>query len=224
MPISVKHKAIFVHIPKTGGVSIESILWPDPNYRIPILLWHGRLKDQYAIKGTYQHLFAKHMREVITPYFGNVFDEYFKFTIVRNPWSRALSQWGYMVRGRKNIARLIGMEQEDSLETTLELIMASKEFPEARHVQWEPQYKFILDDDGKSLVDYIGNVENYDESFKFIMDKLGVEVDEIPCLNNSRPFNDDGTRESYRTFYTEGAKKLVEELYAEDIKIFGYKF
>jgi hypothetical protein len=70
--ISHKHRCIFIHIPRTGGTSIEVWLtgknWADA---------HPEL----------QHPTASQARELYADYW----DDYFKFSFVRHPVARALS-------------------------------------------------------------------------------------------------------------------------------------
>ena len=95
--ISDKHKCIFVHIPRTGGSSIETVLWPRKEEKD---LWQGftsRFNNEYQTDGL-QHLYARNIRKAV----GDRFDRYFKFTIVRNPWDKAVSSYAHA----KKTARL----------------------------------------------------------------------------------------------------------------------
>lgn len=70
--ISHKHHCIFIHIPRTAGTSIESWLEPTPQW-----LKSPREKHLTAIQA--KTLYSKY------------WNDYFKFTIVRHPYSRSLS-------------------------------------------------------------------------------------------------------------------------------------
>ena len=61
--ISYKNNCIFVHIPKTGGTSIESLIWKNNKSRSVENLWMGFV-DDYHNKyqtGGLQHLLGKHL-------------------------------------------------------------------------------------------------------------------------------------------------------------------
>ena len=76
--ISHEHKCIFVHLPKVAGDSIERALtnegWHTPRGKIPYKIQHepsSSLKEIYA----------------------EFWDEYFKFSFVRNPWDLLISTY-----------------------------------------------------------------------------------------------------------------------------------
>ena len=68
-------QCIFVHIPKTAGMSICQSLF-------------GNLAGGHATLADYQIIFAKHE-----------FDNYFKFSFVRNPWDRVYSAYNFLKKG-----------------------------------------------------------------------------------------------------------------------------
>jgi len=83
--ISHEHKCIFIHIPHTGGTSIEHTLVGENWFRID--------------PGT-KHLDCKQAKAIYSKYW----DSYFKFSVVRNPydWVVALyNQYNYL-RARQN--------------------------------------------------------------------------------------------------------------------------
>src|SRR5690606_39458213 len=98
--ISHKHKCIFIHIPKCAGSSIRDFYfdtpnldWRTPNYE---LLYGWCPKRRIHL----QHATAKQLleTELITE---NDWNDYFKFTFVRNPWDRAYSSYLWVMKDRK---------------------------------------------------------------------------------------------------------------------------
>lgn len=208
--LSHKFKCIFVHIPKCGGTSIESILWPDKDDRTTSNLWMGfisKYNNKYQTGGL-QHLLASQIQQEIG---SNFFEEYFKFSIVRNPWDKAVSQFKYMKK-RGDLREYIGMSEGDSFKKYLSLIQRRK------HVQWESQYKFLTDESEKYIVDYIGRFESFNEHVIKILNQLCVNYSaSIPHLNKS-------DLSDYRGFYNAELKKLVGDIYQKDIEKFEYEF
>lgn len=204
--ISHTHRCIFVHIPKCGGTSIEDVIWPEP--RTPSDLWMG-FTSKYHNKhqtGGLQHLLVKQIREEVGE---KVFHEYFKFTIVRNPWDKAISQFFYM-RQRPDLREYIGMKEEDSFKVYLQLT------EKKLHVQWEKQHKFLQDDNGKMLVDYVGRLERMQQDAANIFERIGIQA-EIPHVNATR-------HKHYSEYYDDESKEMVGEMYKEDIEFLHYSF
>ncbi len=88
MPVSKKHKFKFIHIPKTGGSSIEVIfdLQHEENLFIP------RLTHQIE-----RCMFApQHFPHSVVNTFKPECKDYFSFTIVRNPYTRIISEYFYI--------------------------------------------------------------------------------------------------------------------------------
>ena len=80
--ISHKHKVIFVHIPKCGGVSMEGVLFKPRQRRSKKYLFGSPNKYQ---TGGLQHLMSSHIIEEVGE---DIFNQYFKFSFVRNPWDK----------------------------------------------------------------------------------------------------------------------------------------
>lgn len=205
--ISRSHRCIFVHIPKTGGTSLENIIWP--GRRTTADLWMGFV-DKYRNKyqtGGLQHLLATQIRTEIG---GDAFAAYFKFSIVRNPWDKAVSQFSSM-ETREDLRDLIGMRKGDPFKKYVELIARKK------HVQWEPQVNFLQDSNGEVLVDYVGRFEAFTDSVFHVLNKIGLGAQTIPHANASR-------RGPYEEYYDAESKEMIAALYAADIEAFGYSF
>lgn len=205
--VSHERKAIFIHIPKTGGTSIEQLIWPVEQGRSEADLWMG-FKDKFHNKhqtGGLQHLLATQVRQELG---SAVFDSYFKFCIVRDPWSKAISQFKYMKR-RPDLMSFVGMLEGDCFKRYLSLIQRKE------HVQWMPQYRFIFDDNGENLVDYIGRFESLECEAKRVLAVLNVPFVGLPHLNK-------GGQVSALEQDAE-ARELVAHIYRKDIVCFNYQ-
>ena len=209
--ISYELKCIFIHIPKCGGSSIERTLWPRPEDRKEANLYGGFI-SKYLNKyqtGGLQHLLASQVREEVGM---NVFETFYKFAFVRNPWDRVVSQFAYMQQ-RPDLMDYVGMSQETEFKAYLELIQQKE------HVQWMPQHRFLLDEDGTLLVDQIGRLESLRTDFSSILAKLNLNKSaQLTHANRS-------DRQPIAEYYNDRESvEMVADIYSEDIKLFGYCF
>jgi len=202
---------VFIHIYKNGGSSIRRALAPYSDERksdyaldkLHTLLrrtigWDLKyLKDMQKYPN---HFSAHDLPEIIADH-----KSYFKFAIVRNPWDAQVSHYHY---GKRNIwlAEHKIYRKFQSFEQYIEW---------RQHVGQRSQKSFIYSAD-KSLVDFIGRYENLDEDFQSICKRIKVQAS-LPAINVSK-------RDHYHSYYNDKTRKIVEQMFQEDIDTFGYTF
>lgn len=211
MVLSTEPPFLFLHVPKTGGSSIEETLYSYTTWGFHTIT-HGVVLQ-------YKHWLNK-----------DLFDTLFKFAFVRNPWDLQVSCYQYYV-----VQNNIDMTFEEYIKwkfTGNILDMESrlpKDDPNVNtewlrscfYVHRTPQNYFLIDEAGNYLVDYIGSFEKLQEHFDIICEKIGIENATLAHLNYSH--NRDRSI-PYQDYYTPETKKIVEERYSLDIKTFGYSF
>ena len=210
--ISYDKCCIFIHIPKCGGTLIENIIWPHSEDRIEANLWMGFISEYHNKyqTGGLQHLLARQVREEVGL---TIFQSFYKFAIVRNPWDRIASQFAYM-QNRPDLMSFIGMQPETEFKTYLGLIQKKQ------HVQWMPQTDFLLDHDGTLLVDRIGHLESFERDSGEILDIVGVRREPNKVVHANR-----SNRKSIDHYYSDQESiDMVGELYSKDIKFLDYSF
>jgi hypothetical protein len=207
--ISHKYRSIFVHIPKTGGQSVENVFiglqgltWET---REPLLLRAN--KDPALGPAQLAHLRAKeyvacgHIDQ-------ETFDGYFKFAFVRNPWERIVSGYHYYARrGEKAGATFPQYVRR----------VCTRGYKTRAHDR--PQVDFLLDDAGRMLVDFVGRFENFAADFAKVCERLQLGEQQLPHVNKGG-----GSRKPYQEYYDDRTRKLVEDTFAADIERFGYTF
>ena len=204
MPVSHKHNCIFIHIPKTAGTSIEASLGMhgDLNF-VGYKPYVRQTKNKNCLFGKgLQHLTALQIKKRIKNY-----DDYFKFTFVRNPWDRVVSAVFWRANGLGS-AKLDADTSKASFKKELQSVdMTSAHF--------KPQLSYIRHR-GNLLVDFIGRFENLTED----ADRIGKKVFfDFPLEHRMK-----SCRKHYTEYYDDETRELVSNYYAKDIEYFGYEF
>lgn len=196
-----KYRCIFVHIPKTGGISIKRSLF---NCYSP--LPHFGVRD-------YQLIFGK-----------EIFNEYFKFAFVRNPWSRVLSAYIYLkgigCTKRDRQWSEINLRKYDNFNDFVLGWLSKKNIYSQIH--FVPQSEFITDHQGNIQVDHIAHLENMTTEFEYLRTKINPKAT-LQHLNKSNK-NKNHSKISYQEFYNLETKEKVADLYHTDINNFNYEF
>lgn len=198
----IKDNYIFIHIPKTAGESIELQLEGYSNAKYYTNYDHKRRIPN-------QHLTAHEIKKELGK---SKFDEKYKFSIVRNPFSRCISEYFWWIQFHSN-----HISFKDWVAKQLSnLINISQARPILQRHNIE-QYKFIYDTNNNILVDFIGRFENLQEDFNTICDKIGIPKQQLPHKNKTK-------HKHYTEYYDDETREIVAEKYAKDIEYFGYKF
>jgi hypothetical protein len=102
MAISYKDKLIFVHIPKCAGTSIEKALSRVAKLELmnPNPIEDNRIQKQSLNRVGYIHRLERHLSAIeIRNIVGDIFfEKAFKFSFVRNPYSRLVSFYNYILK------------------------------------------------------------------------------------------------------------------------------
>ena len=217
--ISHKHKCIYIHIPKTAGTSVEYKLGHFKELErgvqdhrtigemepVPFLeIIRSILKGQISAS-------RKHIIKIIkgqVPILQQQFNAYFKFTFVRNPWSRVFSWYKNVMRDDMHQARY-GVSKNCSFKEFIKKHLDQSEL--------NTQLFWITDKEGVIPMDFIGRFENLTEDFYHVAEILGLKDKSLPKLLA-------GDDRHYTQFYDDEMKDIVFRKYRNEISIFKYEF
>lgn len=193
--ISHRHKCIFIHIPRTAGSSIEHAICG---------------KDWWGVESRTKHLIASTAKKLYKDYW----DEYFKFSFVRNPWSRMVSMTKFPFYGCGVENNLLDVSGYIDKFSPLEIDTRSdseKDRPNIP-VTLDAIYLNILNEE----LDFIGRFENLQEDFSIVCDKIS--------FSGKLPHTVSSGKSHYTEYYNSKIRDVVGSLYKKDIEYFGYKF
>lgn len=214
MPISHEHECIFVHIPKTGGTSIEHMLSLFGDWRIEDrdrlfgLIQTPDLISRHWTTHFLQHLSISQISSLIS---SSVLKRYFSFSWVRNPWDRMVSIYTNKDPDMLNHGRQQGLFLEEmSFE---EFVFATSNFT---HVHLLDQTSFVTDTSGNIQVDFIGRFETFAADIVKLSSFIGIELT-LPHKNIS-------VHLPYKDYYNTATQQEISCRYARDIDLFSYTF
>lgn len=212
--ISHKYKCIFIHIPKTAGSSINSFFHPEAKF-------HFENADYDRLFGWckkrrlhMQHATAKQLleTELISQ---EIWNSYFKFTFVRNPWDRAYSDYLWMMK----FAKVKGSFKDYILERgAFESILNdnTKNSFLGDHALCQ---KDFFDVSGTYELDFIGRFESFDVDIAEVLHRINIPKKFDKNLNKSKR-----KYKHYSHFYSNIKRDLVYSKYKDDVDLFNYSF
>ncbi|MEQ8925245.1 MAG: sulfotransferase family 2 domain-containing protein [Fulvivirga sp.] len=208
MLISHSKKFIFIHVYKVGGTSISTVLSKYCDYsfwtasKINKVKYLFKLKPRIFHTDFPHHISANDLREKIPD---SIFNSYYKFAFVRNPWDWQVSLYNFMLKYEKHPQHVF--------------IKRMKNFDE--YLDWRIidglalQKELLTNGQDDLLVDKVGKLENFQHDFDKICSKIGV-------VNTQLSHDNKSTYDSYKNYYSKETYDMVKEAFKEDITYFSY--
>jgi hypothetical protein len=199
--ISFQKHFLFVHIPKTAGNSIQSVLRDYSEDEVVALREEQDGVERFGLRNPRYKVKKHSMLAEYRTALGEVeFANLYKFTCARNPWDRMVSYYftptqKAEVWNRKKFRKII--LSAASVADYLRLDKG-KEDPFAN-------------------VNYIMRFENLADDFRAVCTALDISPTTLPQYNRSN-------REHYSRYYDDELRELVRTRFAAEIERFGYTF
>lgn len=200
--ISLSHNWLFIHISRTAGNSIQSVLAPYSDDNLTRAAFQDGT-DRFGVSGPYtgnKHFRLQDYAGVVPP---EIFSRLFKFAVVRNPWARAIS-WFFMPLKWISAGRQPRWSAEE-FRTEIE------------HM---PSMAPMLKVNGiPARLDMLLHFETLEADFAALIKQLGIETSRVlPHRNKGY------SSENWQHYYLRSPDlvDLVSERFAEDIELFGY--
>jgi chondroitin 4-sulfotransferase 11 len=225
MILSKKHKFIFIHIPKNGGISFSSNFY---NCKLnPQGCGVCDLREKYENEELqnsnhpfYHHSTSSQVKNSLEKINLNIKD-FFVFSFARNPWSREVSMYKYLFWSaahdtyqpwRDETSKLI--KRYDTFEKYI--LSQQNAFFEKGSYDFIPG-AIAPSTEWNEYVDKVYRLEEFDSALKDISSKINIQL---------KPFskNVSKIKKPYKDYYNKTTEQIVAEKYAKDIEYFGYEF
>ena len=206
-------RAIYVNIPKTGCTSVKKFFSSYYNWKV-VENVHQRESDIYS------YIINKDISS-------KKYDEFYKFSFVRNPFSRLYSAFKDKIKpGIEHPVFIdcveiglykLGLRKEHSFSQFVNLVCSTPSELLDLHVK--PQWQFIFTSDNEKIVNDLYRFEDFSAEMLRLTQRLGIHIklEDIPHENRAQVRLDE-----YKQFYDIDTITAVAKRYDKDFEIFGY--
>lgn len=205
--ISIQKKFLFVHVPKTGGNSIQNALSRYSEDDIVELNKHHDGVERFEIRNQKyditKHSTLSHYKSVLDE---TIYGSLFKFASIRNPWDLMISYYFSPHRGFSEWNRQIFLSLVERMPPLRHYIC---ERPSTR----EGKGNSKLDTD----IDYLMRFESIDDEFEVVCGKLNIPPQRLPKRNAS-------IRLHYSRYYDDDLREIIRQKFNEEIVFGNYIF
>lgn len=200
-------KDIFcLHIRKSGGSTLAKI------YKENGWQWYpGSKRNKKCHKHSPWRVWNEHVDV----------SKYFWVAFIRNPYSRAVSNFFYGKKSGRGGRYGVGNFEEFAPWATWfynqQIDLNFKNWTPNEPLY--PQLYYITNEKGDIVIDFIGRQETMQDDFDTLIQPFNKKpaVTILKKCNTSR-------HDGYKSYYTPAAKKAVEKAYKDDIEFFNYEF
>lgn len=232
----------FLHIPKTGGSSIEKAAasygyqWGyclfDRGSRNLSICPRKKIHTPLNMRNknwTWWHYPVQHLPASVR----KVYNDSNLFVVVRNPYDRFVSEYYYRCMLKKKFCKRKGIPKGKTMNSQKYM----NDFISSKLQQFQkcspknltcyymdgahfiPQFDYVFDHNGQQLVDHVLHFENLDQEFTELMDVYNLPFNITAHTVRNR------TARGILTFQDLNLRtiKLINQIYEKDFEIGGYK-
>lgn len=212
--ISTSKSFLFVHIPKTGGNSIQQALKPYADDTFTSHQDHQDGVERFELSHPKYRL-KKHslLSEYHQQLSKSKFEELFKFTVIRNPWDMMISLYFSPHRkasGWNRSAFIQLVNNTPSIEDRLSI----PRFSLLRKGNLREVFQhYSLD----GHLDFVLRFEHLQDDFEELCKQLGIPTSALPHYNRSG-------KTDFRSYYDRELTDLITAKFKKIIEYGGYQF
>ncbi len=203
--ISIQKKFLFIHIPKTGGNSIQNVLKDYSEDKIVTLSDYQDGIERFEVRNSKyeitKHSTLLHYKSVLGK---TVFHSLFKFGTIRNPWDMMISFYFSPHRGKVKWNRSDFLTLIKKIKT-IRYFICDKSAAGKRSPKLDNNINFLI------------RFERLNDDFKIICNQLDIQPIDLPKRNQSN-------HKHYSKYYDDELKEIVRKKFFEEIEFGEYNF
>lgn len=186
-------KIVYIHIPKCAGSSVK--------------FWLKHVCDKKAVSRgghpTYEYYSNKYNIE-----------EYYKFTIVRNPFDRLVSAYNYLKRGGRG-GKHDTRASEELKTYNFNQFVEKIELLKQKYIHFQSQMHFI---GNVKHFNHVGRLEDLNQTVTTLVSDLSIDTPLIFPHENKQQHG------QYRLYYDQETIDIVSRVYKHDIDTLNYDY
>lgn len=208
MPYYKDINILFIHIPKTGGTTIEEEIKKKYNQTLYEWKWTNDILPFPYNKKSLQHQFIQTIINYRNKLGVNFNNRLKVFTIVRNPYDKIISDlfWFKLIK------------KDSTPEQVFNIIKTKYLYNNNLDNHNEPQWKFISNSNG-IIYDKIKifHTEKLHDSNDEINKFLGIKIN----TDNKKMIG--SVKNNYNKYLNNNSKELIYNFYRKDFELFNYQ-
>jgi len=195
----------FVHIPKTAGTSISTVIVNSKKYRINF--------------SPTEHATASEIINTL----GKNSKKFYSFSFVRNPWDRLNSLYHFLYQKKLSAEKGENWDQQALKNRGFKAWLLEEDFwppylnRSGLSFQKRTQSYFLCDKEKNILVDDVFRYENLKNELTILSKNIGIGFERLPITKAT-------LRDNYKYEYCSETIDFVNHFHKEDIERFNYKF
>ncbi len=232
--ISKDLETVWLDAPKNGSTSIRQFLWKTSQYSL------GKWCDNNTKPRVYENKtgieeYKKNISDEITNIqpsyqvpanqFNNLQKKYYTFMVSRDPYARAVSSWkmmgaspgyfGWSTFAQEQYYLITGKRQKNDISfleycKNLEIYMTFE-----KHIQKQTDFMFYHPDN-------IYKLENLSTQQQALINR--IKIPKNTTEQHTIQHKHQRSNKPYTEYYTPESRKIIENIYGDDIEQFGYKY
>ena len=201
--ISTSHRFLFIHVPKTGGNSVQQVLSGFSDDTVVRTAPHHDGIERFEVRSdkynTAKHsTLAHYQREYGNELLGGLF----KFCCVRNPWDRCISHFFSPFRGRVEWSKGAFLRFVETEIKPLDSYIAN--------AHQAASLRQCLEN-----IDFVIRFESLQTDFDIVCRQLSLPSTVLPRRNAS-------AKDMFQRYYDSDTADVVATRFSDEIECFGY--